>query len=309
MVGSSAWERQRKEVNAYNLFFSAMTARAEPSLIDHGFRLVGSFARVGRKHPANPDFVIYDGNTLLLAEVKSGNNINDRHIQQMQACDHIDIETAEDYLSDAQVSERMGLSGGVSAVESCIVYQDIDEAYVQTWSEESDDFKDNLMELLEHTTLLTQDYGGELRIIEGEFTESRTLQSILESGIRLPLNPPDEFMLTESMEKEILAVAITDVWGGRVVDQEDPIVVSREEVRSFFAPRYNVPPGNVGRVFEFLDEFGACSREDPNVIEFTDDNIQALLQIEEAVSRQRVEDYLQEEDQTTFDEFEAGDDS
>lgn len=309
MAGSSAWERQRKEVNAYNLFFSAMTGRAEPSLADEGFRLVGSFAKVGGAHPANPDFVLYNGSKLLLAEVKAGNNINERHIRQMEACDSIDIETAEDYLSDAQVSKRMGFGGGVDAVESCIVYQDIDEAYVETWRVESDDFKENLSELLEYSTLLTQDYGGELRIIEGQFTESPSLHSLLESGIRLPQNPPDEFMLTESMEKEILAVAICDVWGSRVVDHDDPIVVSQEEVRSFFAPRYNVPPGNVGRVFEFLEEFGACSSNDPNAIEFTDANIRALLQIEEAVSRQRVEDYLQEEDQTTFDEFENEEDS
>lgn len=304
MSGPSAWRRQRREVNAYNLFYSSLTARANPSLAEQGFRLAASFANVGREDPAMPDFVLYNGANVLLAEVKSGNNINDRHIRQMQSCASIDIETAEEFLKDAQVNARLSLSGKVEEIESCIVYQDIDEDYISENRSDSDSFRENLEAITEHAALLTQDYGGNLRILEGELSSVPELHSIFDSGIRLPENPPDEFMLTESMEEEILAVGITEIWGERVLDHEDPIVVSREQVRDYFAPRYNVPPGNVATAFEFLEEFGACSGLKKHEYEFSRDNIRALLKVEEAISEQRVSEYLREEGQTTFNEFE-----
>lgn len=40
----SEWERQRREVNAYNLFYSCLTARASPNLTTEGWCLPVMFA-------------------------------------------------------------------------------------------------------------------------------------------------------------------------------------------------------------------------------------------------------------------------
>lgn len=305
MVELTDGERQRREVNTYNLFYSAISARADPSLAAHGVRIPVMFPVIENRADdiqAEPDFVLYDGSTCVLAEIKSGNNISDRHIEQMRQCARVDIETAEDALKDAQVLEKTSYGGTVTAVEPIIVYQDLDEDYVDQISEDSKSFRDALDALTEHAVVMAQDYGGELRILDGAFKDDGNLQSLLESGVELPENPPDEIPLTEGMEHEILAMAICDVWGEQAVDHEDGVVVSRTEVRDYFAPRHNIGLANLDLVFKFLDEFGACDRIGNHRYEFTIDHIDAILQVESQVMSESVEDYLHGADQTSLDD-------
>ncbi|MFC6977065.1 hypothetical protein ACFQL1_23850 [Halomicroarcula sp. GCM10025709] len=254
---------------------------------------------------AEPDFVLYDGETCVLAEIKSGNNIEGRDIKQMRKCDAVDIETAEAALKDAQVRERLGYTGTVTAVEPVIVYQDLDEGYIEEAAEESTQFRDRVEELTNYAVLLTQDYGGQLRPLRGEFNESGNLQSLLRRGVELPQNPPDQIMLTEGMEHEILAIAIADVWGEKALDHDDGAEVSRTAVRDYFSPQHNVQPSDLDLVFEFLVEIGACEQVENHTYRFTRDRYDAVLDVEPQVMSESVEDYLHGSEQTSLtDEFE-----
>lgn len=310
MVAVTDGERQRREVNSYNLFYSATTARANPSLVAEGVRIPVMFPVIEDRPDdvrAEPDFVLYDGSTCVLAEIKSGNNVSSRDIEQMRECARVDIEAAEDALEDAQVREIPGYDGTVAAVEPVIVYQDIDEEYVDETRATSKSFREAMDELVEHAVVMTQDYGGELRVLAGEFNEGGNLQSCLAEGVTLPENPPDEVMLTEGMEHEVLAMAICDIWGEQAVDHEDGVQVSRTEVRDWFAPRHNVGLGDLDLVFEFLDEFGACDRLENHRYEFTRDHLDAVLDVESQVMNESVEDYLHGADQSSLnDDFGDG---
>lgn len=314
MTSLTAGERQRREVNTYNLFYSAITARADPPLSSLGVRIPVMFPVIedeseGRDIKAEPDFVLYDGSTCALCEIKSGRNINERDIKQMAECDKVTIETAEKELSNAQIQEKTKYDGTVTAVESIIVYQDMDEDFVKETLPESENFRDALKQLTEHAVLMTQDYGGDLRILEGDFSSDGAMQSALRAGVSLPENPPDEIMLTEGMEPEILAMAITDIWGEQTLDHEDGVEVTREQVRDFFAPRHNVNPGDLELVFRFLQDINACEEVGTHRYEFRREHLGSVLGVEEIVIEQRLEDFLRDDAQATFESFNGGDDS
>ena len=298
-------QRQRREVNAYNLFHSAISARASPSLYSHGVRIPMMFPVI-RDRPrdirAEPDFVLYDGNTCALVEIKSGNNIEEDHIDQMEMCAGVSIEKAQETLKAAQVRERIGYSGDVETVEPIIVYHDLNGEYIREASNESEQFRRRLSGITEHAVLMTQDYGEELRLLAGEFGSSGSLQSALESGITLPKNPPDTIPLTENMEPEILAIAITDIWGEKAIDHEDGYTVTRPEVRDYFAPQHNVNLGDVDHVFKFLEEFGACKRVGGHKWEFGREHYDAILRVESQVMEETVQEYLHDEDQTSLED-------
>ncbi|GGM50658.1 hypothetical protein [Haloarcula argentinensis] len=300
--------RQRREANAYNLFYSAVTARATPSLYNHGVRIPMLFPEIEDRTSditAEPDFVLYDGETCILAEIKSGHNIEGRHIKQMRECDGVDIETAEAALKDAQVQDRMGYTGTVTAVEPVIIYQDLDEAYIEEAETESTQFRDRLEELTSYAVLMTQDYGDQLRPLRGEFNESGNLQSLLRRGVELPQNPPDQIMLTEGMEHEILAIAIADVWGEKALDYADGLEVSRTEVRDYFSPQHNVRLTDLDLVFDFLVEIGACEQVENHTYQFTRNRFDAVLDVEPQVLSEPVEDYLHGTEQMSLtDNFE-----
>ncbi len=259
----------------------------------------------GRAIEAEPDFVLYDGSTCALCEIKSGHNINERDIKQMAECDKVTIETAEEELRNAQIREKTEYDGTVTAVEPVIVYQDMDEEFVEMTRRESESFRDALKRLTEHAVLMTQDYGSDLRVLEGGFNTDGAMQSVLRAGVSLPENPPDEIMLTEGMEPEILAIAVTDIWGEQALDHEEGVEVTRERVRDFFAPRHNVNPGDLGLVFEFLEDIDACEEIGTHRYEFRREHMGAILGVEEMVMEQRVEDYLREDDQATIWSFDG----
>ena len=308
MGGLTEGERQRREVNSYNLFYSATTARATPSLAAHGVRIPMMFPILEDRTNdvrAEPDFVLYDGDTCVLVEIKSGNNISPRDINQMSGYSNVSIEIAEDELKNAQVQEKTRYDGTVTAVEPVIVYQDVDEEYIEETRTESDAFRNALDELTEYAVVMTQDYGGKLRVLTGDFNEDGDLQYLLNRDVKLPQNPPDTIMLTEGMEPEILAMGIVDIWGEQAVDHDDGIRVTRTEIRDYFAPRHNVGLEDLDFVFEFLTDFGACDRveDQSHTYIFRRDNMDAILNVEAQIMRQSVENYVNGADQSSLNHF------
>jgi len=291
-------ERQFREVNAYNLFYSSLTPRASPSLYEKGWRLPMMFYEIDDTYSgihAEPDFVLYDGDTCLLVEIKSGNNIEQDYIDQLERYNSISIDGMIEELEAAEVPERTQYDGDVRHIESCIVYQDMDEEWVKECRT-----AENCREMLEgmesESPILAQDYGGELRTIAGDFDSGR-LDALFSSGVELPVNPKEEIMLTEQMEKEVLAVAICDSWGEQAIDHGDPVECNVSEVRDYFAPRFNIPPKKANRVLYYLSEIGACNHVEDLTYEFTRSHLSEILSIKQTVRDSRVEEVLDDVDE------------
>jgi len=301
------WNRQEREIQSYNVFFAALTARADPPLSRQGFEAPVCFPEIEgqrEKIQAHPDFLLYDGEICLLVEVKQGDNIEDDHIDQMEECNQVTIERAESYLKDAEIQEKTSYNGDVSQVETCISYAGLDQDYIEKCRHEWPNCREQLEELEEKTAILGQSAGDSLQLLAGEF-DSSVLQSIFEQGIQLPETPKKEFAITEGWEKESLAVAVCQIWGHDAAS--GPVEVTPSAIRSHFAPRHAIPMGRIKRVLYFLSEIEACDDISDNdrdyVYEFTVDHMDEILGIVETVRDQPVEGHLQEEGQMDLDSF------
>ena len=311
MSGSQEVDRQLREKQTYNLFYSSLTARASPCLTDHGWRVPITFGEINDSYAdvvARPDFVLYDGDTCLLVEIKSGDNIRDRDIDQMERCNQLTIDGVQEELAAANVQDKTPYNGEVQTIDRCIVYHDIDEEWIDQCRNEWEDCREQLEQLEQEAAVLTQDFGGTLRRVAGEF-ESGRLQHRFDDGVELPENPKEEFVLTEQMEKEILSVAICGIWGEQAVGYDDAVEVNVNHIRDYFAPTFNVPPKRVNRVLYYLTQIDACDHVEDLTYEFSRDHISEVLSITQTVRDQRVEevldeiaeDHIPDEEQATLD--------
>lgn len=297
------WERQKREIDSYNTFFAAIKGEvADEGLRDIGFRLVGRFLRVPGSYAdvdATPDFVLYDGETLLLIEVKSGENISERDIEQMQDAASIDVESAQKYLRETEMAAKGYDPDGLRTVQPCIVYYEdfIEECYQSSGCQES------LSELSEYAAVLSQDKGLKLQLVEGDVGPGG-LSSRLEAGIELPRLPDKNIYLTEGVEKECLAVSIcldlvqNNLGKGR-------ITITETDVTERYQNR-DIPLQRVSEVLEFLDEFGACRKTEDREYEFTTGHMRNITTVEQALRDRRVDDWLEEgdgQDQTRLTDF------
>jgi hypothetical protein len=300
MSGASEVDRQLREKQTYNLFYSSLTSRASPCLTDHGWRVPIIFGEINDPYAdvsVRPDFVLYDGDTCLLVEIKSGNNIRDRDITQMERCNQLTIDGVEEELAAANVQESTPYEGEVQTIDRCIVYHDIDEEWVEKCRNEWESCQKQLERLEQEAAILTQDFGGSLRRVAGEFRSGR-LQHRFDNGIELPENPKEEFVLTEQMEKEILAIAICGIWGEQAVGYDNPVEVNVNQIRDHFAPTFNVPPDRVNRVLYYLTEINACNHVEDLTYEFSRNHISEVLSITQTVRNARVEEVLDDVDES-----------
>jgi hypothetical protein len=226
----------------------------------------------------------------------------------MERCNRLTIDGVEEELEAADVRDKTPYDGEVQTIDRCIVYHDIDEAWVEQCRDEWENCQEQLERLEQEAAVLTQDFGGMLRCVAGSF-ESGRLQHRFDDGVELPENPKEEFVLTEQMEKEILAVAICGIWGEQAVGYDDAVEVNVNQIRNHFAPTFNVPPQRVNRVLYYLTEIDACNHVEDLTYEFSRNHISEVMSIVQTVRDQRVEevlddvdeDHIPDERQTTLD--------
>lgn len=303
MGGQNHWERQRREIDACNVLYSAFTGRnGGRTLKDLGFNQPFRFPEIPirrRSKAAEPDFAVFNGSTLFLIEVKSGKNTSERHIDQMERCYAVTIEDARNYLKEAEVSKYGLDKDSLDTVESCIVY-------MENRFHEHIDISPNqktLNSITSHCPILTQARDGQLRIERGEFSE-KNLDSFLSSGVPLPKIPPQAIFLNEEAEKESLAVSICldhvmrDLKNGRVTLDESKV----EDLYPTRALDYR----DISDVLDFLNQIGACREEGNNGYVFEQGHQRNIFRVKDFVAKKRVDDYLDnpEHSQALLDEFE-----
>lgn len=303
-MAADHWERQRREIDSYNVFYSAFHGvDGGPTLKDLGFRRPLRFPDInirGQSDDAEPDIAVYNGSTLLLAEVKSGGNVGERAVNQMERCASVTIEDAEDYLKDSKMSDYDLDPNGLSTVDPCIVF--FEERFHTDIEGDPYDEQD-LQSIVDDLDcpILTQSRDGRLAIERGSF-EATELDSFLTTGVPLPKIPPQTIFLNEGIEKESLAVSICfdhvlrDLKNGR-------IALTPETVEDLY-PMRAVDYRDIQDVLQFLSEVGACRESEDGEYIFEQAHEANIFQVKDIVSEQRVEDFLDDsEDNYSLDEF------
>lgn len=287
----SEWVRQKKEINAYNVFLSSITSKYNsPGFASHEYRLVDPFVEVDDPYnnvSVEPDFALCSPDTLLLVEVKSGENVEEDHADQMKRYNQVGLEAAEAFLSNADVDYS------VSRVESCIVY---DEEFLYKCREEWENCAKTLEPVESKVPVLSQKKGSTLQISGPEVFEDDQLTEILSNGIPLPKAPQRNIFLSENAEKESLAVSIChDIVLNNLVGR---FSVSPVEVRNFYGKRPNLTVDRVERTLIYLNHIGACDLdEETGLFMFTEHHEDEIIGVETRVRNERVEESLSEIDE------------
>lgn len=289
---SGEWPRQKRELDSYNTFFAAIKGEiAGHGLRDLGYRVVGRFLTIPDRRngiEASPDFVLFNGATLLLVEVKSGENISRRHVEQMKACSELSLEATREYLRETEIRSKGYEPAGLKTVQPCIVYY---EDFIER-CKSNPGCKEALLELKEYTAILTQDKGSTLQLESG-MVNDRELKGALSDGIALPQLPDKNVYLTEGIEKECLAFSISfdyvlnNLGKGR-------LVVSLADIAEAYANR-EIPLQRIREVLRFLEELGACRETETGDYEFTTAHSRNIMKVEAELMKQLVDEALDED--------------
>lgn len=296
------WERQKRELDSYNTFFAAIKGEITgEGFRDLGYRYVGRFLSIPDHRnglEVEPDFVLFDGRTLLLVEIKSGTNIDDRTVGQLQDCADLSIEAAQEYLKDAEWSVPDLDPNELDQIQPCVIYY---EEFVEDCKNHQS-CKEALNELKEHAAVLTQQKGKTLQF-EGGRVVDEGFGDALSEGFQLPEAPDKNVYLTEGIEPECLAFSVchdcvvNNIGQGR-------LTLSASGVRNRYQNR-EIPMNRVKTVLRFLDEVGACRETDDGEYEFRRAHIGTIYSIQEKLSERTVSEFLDDdtEDQAELDEF------
>jgi hypothetical protein len=296
------WARQKREIDSYNLFFAAIKGEITgEGLSEAGYRLVGTFLRISdnrRDIEVEPDFVLFDGTTLLLVEAKAGSNINDGDIEQMERCADLSIEAAQEFLKDTSFDHSGYDPNELRTVQPCIVYpkETIEECKKHAAC------VDSLEELKSYSAVLTQEKGGQLELDGGDERDDE-FASTLSNGIALPEAPAKNIYLNEQVEAECLAFSIChDCVVNNMV--RGRMTLTPSGIRDRYQNR-ELPMRRVERVLKFLAEIGACRKTEDGEYEFTQAHMTAVLSVEEKLTEKPVSEWIDKEDapQAGLDDF------
>ncbi|TQQ79977.1 hypothetical protein EGH24_10910 [Halonotius terrestris] len=280
MSSGRSWDRQKGELDAYNAFLSAYRSRSSyHGFSERGYRLTNYFPTIDNRFTETaikPDFSLFDNETLILAEVKQGDNINPGDIEQAERLASVSIDAAEEYMKKINVQERFGFDDDVYAVEPLIYYDGIDSDYIRQCRNDWPDCRDKLEQLEAACPVLGRVDGRRLRLLSGEF-DSEELTSWLDYGIKMAETPQVMVTMTDGLEIESVAVSICTIWGQRAV--AEPVKVDISQLRRHFNYR-SLEPGRVESAFEFIDEVGAGDRISKRELEFRPEHMSELLDIE-----------------------------
>jgi len=285
------WNKQRREVDSYNVFFSAFKGtNSSDGLRDLGYKQVGYFLEIEDSRQGvecEPDMVFYDGTNLLLVEIKSGRNINSRAANQMERCDTLSIESAGDFLSDAEVG-AMGLDpNDLTNIEPVVVYyEDMMEECL-----ESDGCREELDNLSTYGSVLSQSKGGEVSTVKDSF-ESLTLSEIFSEGIELPALPETKFYLTENVNREILAYSIAHDTVLPNLSRDSRITISQEDIIDRYRHR-QVPLEKLTHSLQFLSDIGGCTDNGDGTYTFSKSRVSNLMGVEAKLRQTRVLDFIE----------------
>jgi hypothetical protein len=229
---------------------------------------------------SDPDFVLYNDGTLLLVEVKSGENIDERAISQMEQANEISIEAGRDFLRDAEMEQHN--HNNLEHIEPLIVYY----ADFLEDCRDSENCMDALDELSGHAPVLSQKKGKQLKLAKGE-VEDASLRNYLTDGILLPKLPDTQIYLTDNINREILVYSITHDCVRTALSRDNEVIIKPEDVIERYRNR-EVPITKVNDALNFLNEVRACTNPQSDEYKFQRSDMARILGVEDHLEKTRV---------------------
>lgn len=281
------WERQKREIDSYNVFLSAFHGQDhEETLMNAGYVSPIRFPEVpirGQQKNADPDVISSNGENLLLVEVKSGGNIDSRSLRQAERMASVDIEDAQEFMRNTDMYPDFE-PRDISKVDSVFVYS------LKKYEDSIVNQSRKLSELEDKVEILTQERGGKLIIQRGQIQEQK-LSKLLNQGIQLPGAVPRAVHLNENVERESLAASICYDYVLPSLKNGD-VTISASDVGNIY-PSRAVPDDKIRDVLHFLDLVGACDGSNDGQFTFTNQHRKKIHHIEEELYQNRVKDYLE----------------
>jgi hypothetical protein len=287
------WEKQKRELDSYNVFFNAFKGGVEDeSLFDLGYRLVGMFVNISDQRndvEVEPDFVLFNGSSLLLVEAKSGENINSRDIRQMEEANRLSIEAAIEWLRDADMEERGYDPNGLNNIECTIVYY---REFIEQ-CRDSVGCSEALEKISEHCSVLSQQKGGKLQVETSQLDDPE-LNATLSSGIPIPTLVDKAVYLTENVNREILSYSIVHDAVLNSLGKDSEIAVEPDEIIDKFRHR-QIPRGKLNDALEFLRQINACVKVSDKYV-FRTSNMSNIMSVGNHLSETTVQELLTDEE-------------
>lgn len=301
------WEKQKRELDSYNVFFNAFKGGIEDqSLYDLGYRLVGMFVNISDQRndvEVEPDFVLFDGATLLLVEVKSGKNINSRDIRQMEESNKLSIEAAIEWLRDADIQGKGYDPNGINNIECSIVYY---REFIEQCRDSSGCVK-ALEKISDHCSVLSQQKGGKLQVEKNQLDDPE-LNSVLSDGIAIPTLVDKVVYLTENVNREILSYSIVYDAVLNSLGKDSEIAIGADDIIEKFRHR-KIPRGKLNDALAFLRQINACVKASNEYV-FRTSNMSNIMSVSDHLSKTTVQEFLAgeeaEEGQQTLTGFSKG---
>lgn len=296
----STWEEQKAELLTHNLFYAAMNGYSDTGLVDMGYRLVGENVEVPderRNITIYPDYVLFDGETVLFIKVVHGQDISEGTLAEIDSWPEIALEGVKEYLKRAPVRKMDMEPSNTEQYDFCVVVR-------------GDLFNDissgkDLGDIFDAHCVLSITPGEEAELVLEPLRDS-SLSKRLETGLDVPKRPPHNRSLTPRVDYESLAVAIAEEIAITSLNSEEGDSIQSEisysDVRNHFGE--DIERAKIKEVAQYLENHGACRiNEDGNMV-FTRSSITPLLQIESKVRDTGVQEYLHgDTDQADLEAF------
>lgn len=300
---TEAWDKQKRELESYNVFYSAIKGVGpQQSLYDLGYRVVGNFLIVPDNRndaECHSDIVLYNNETLMLVEIKSGNSVRKRHERQMNTAGEISIEAAREFLQDTDLDDPILDPSELEYVQPVIVYYQstIDSCH------QSSGCRSRLDQMGEQGCVVSQAKNGHLKMVNGT-VHTGSLETVLQEGIELPKFPDTSVYLTDNADREILSYSICIDLVRPQFNTERTISVEIDDIYERYRGR-QIERRHIIDALDFLAKIGICRKRSDREYIFSRDNISKIMSVGEYLEGKLVTEWLEEEvdSQTSLSEF------
>ncbi|MEF8874823.1 MAG: hypothetical protein V5A88_09190 [Candidatus Thermoplasmatota archaeon] len=289
------WPRIQRELNSLNLFYSAVVGKSEEEddLRDLGFE---DFIHPKFKDPyserglieATPDFLLLRDDYTCFVEVKSGRNIDERHIEQSQRNSSFSIEGIRE-----SFNRYLEISAEIRDYDSIFVYK---KEYLEECIN-NEKCLERLEKIMEDSVVLSQERGGRLKFWnDTRRTSLEELNDSLGEGIRLPVTPKNEIMIVDDPEVENVVVYLIRKFNERLREEKEIVVSPGDIYREFIPGNIQCDRDRVKNAMEAMRELDAVTlKKGDSKYRVKRDDVGYLMRIPDVLREKDVDDILEKE--------------
>lgn len=286
------WPRIQRELNSLNLFYSAVVGKSNEEENIRGLDFE-DFIHPKFKDPyseeglieATPDFVLLRDDYACFVEVKSGRNIEERHIEQSRRNSSFSIEGIRE-----SFNRYLEINAEIKDYDSIFVYK-------KEHLEECIDNKkclERLEKIMEDSIVLSQERGGRLKFWnDSRRTSLEELNESLEKGIKLPVTPKNEIMIVDDPEVENVVVYLIRKFKERLREENEFVMSPGEIYRDFIPGNIQCDRDRVKNAMEAMRKLDAVTlKKGESKYRVKRDDVRYLMRIPDVLREENVNDIL-----------------